>query len=246
LPGNRYGYPGHLPEFGGLGGFEVNFLPEYKALHDAGYNVLAYDLPNHGMSGQGNGGIAGIGLTEYRDVIGSLRYAASTPDTTTMKKALLSVCLAPTRPPLGGTCRWVAVRCGDHGTAHTYTVCCMPHVDYVIQYVASLERSMTFYRDVIGLKVRIEGDGYVEFEMDNTKFSLFERSKLPELIGREAGKAPCGEIGFIIDDVDTQAERLKGLGVEILTGPMDRPWGERTLHISDPDGNIIEFAQKLR
>ena len=23
LPGNRYGYPGHLPEFGGLGGFEV-------------------------------------------------------------------------------------------------------------------------------------------------------------------------------------------------------------------------------
>lgn len=29
LPGNRYGYPGHLPEFGGLGGFEVSFLPEY-------------------------------------------------------------------------------------------------------------------------------------------------------------------------------------------------------------------------
>ena len=246
MPGNRYGYPGHLPEFGGLGGFEVNLLAEYKALHDAGYNVLAYDLRNHGMSGQGNGGIAGIGLTEYRDVIGSLRYAASRPDTTTMKRRCCRSAWAPTRPPLGGPCRWVAVRCGDHGTAHTYTVCCMPHVDYVIQYVASLERSMTFYRDVIGLKVRIEGDGYVEFEMDNTKFSLFERSKLPELIGREAGKAPCGEIGFIIDDVDTEAERLKGLGVEILTGPMDRPWGERTLHISDPDGNIIEFAQKLR
>ena len=52
LPGNGYGYPGHLPEFGGLGGFEVNFLHEYKALHDAGYNVLAYDMRNHGMSGQ--------------------------------------------------------------------------------------------------------------------------------------------------------------------------------------------------
>jgi lactoylglutathione lyase len=142
--------------------------------------------------------------------------------------------------------RRVAVRRSDHGKAYAYTVCCMPHVDYVIQYVASLERSMTFYRDVIGLKVRIEGDGYVEFEMDNTKFSLFERSKLPELIGREAGNAPCGEIGFIIDDVDREAERLKGLGVQITSGPMDRPWGERTLHIGDPDGNIIEFAQKLR
>jgi hypothetical protein len=35
----------------------------------------------------------GIGLTEYRDVIGSLRYTAARPDTKTMKKALLSVCL---------------------------------------------------------------------------------------------------------------------------------------------------------
>jgi hypothetical protein len=90
LPGNRYGYPGHLPEFGGLGGFEVSFLPEYKALHDAGYNILAYDIRNHGLSGQGSGGIAAIGLLEYRDVIGSLRYASSRPDTKAMKKVLLS------------------------------------------------------------------------------------------------------------------------------------------------------------
>jgi lactoylglutathione lyase len=131
-------------------------------------------------------------------------------------------------------------------TTRTDTVGSMPRIDYVIQYVESLRRSTTFYRDVIGLNVRIEGDGYVEFEMDNTKFSLFERSKVPGLIGRQAGEAPCGELGFIIDAVDAEAERLKGLGVEILTGPIDRPWGERTLHIADPDGNIIEFAQKLR
>ncbi|MCA2243934.1 VOC family protein [Mycobacterium sp. WUMAC-067] len=122
----------------------------------------------------------------------------------------------------------------------------MRRVDYVIQYVESLSSSVAFYRDVIGLEVRIEGDGYVEFEMANTKFSLFERSKLPSLIGREGGAPPCGEIGFLTDDVDKEAERLRALGVEILTGPVDRPWRERTLHIADPDGNIIEFAQKLR
>jgi hypothetical protein len=32
--GNRYGYPEHLPEFGGVGGFEVNFLPASKARVD--------------------------------------------------------------------------------------------------------------------------------------------------------------------------------------------------------------------
>lgn len=122
----------------------------------------------------------------------------------------------------------------------------MPRLDYVIHYVESLERSVTFYRDVIGLTVRLEGDGYVEFAMDNTKFSLFDRSRLVELIGREGGAPPCGEIGFLIDDVDAEAQRLERLGVEILRGPVNRPWRERTLHIADPDGNIIEFAQKLR
>jgi lactoylglutathione lyase len=133
-----------------------------------------------------------------------------------------------------------------HTSAEFDTVNFMRRVDYVIQYVESLMRSVAFYRDVVGLKVRIEGDGYIEFAMENTKFALFERSKLPELICREGGNPPCGEVGFLIDDVDAEADRLIGLGVEILSGPVDRPWHERTLHIADPDGNIIEFAQKLR
>lgn len=93
MPGNRYGYPGHLEPWTNAGGFEVNFLPQYKALHDAGYNVLTYDLRNHGLSNPGSGGVVGIGLLEYRDVIGSLRYVKSRPDTVGMKTALLSVCL---------------------------------------------------------------------------------------------------------------------------------------------------------
>jgi hypothetical protein len=38
---NRYGFPGHLPPWNTMfGGFEVNFLPELKHLHDAGYTFL--------------------------------------------------------------------------------------------------------------------------------------------------------------------------------------------------------------
>lgn len=121
----------------------------------------------------------------------------------------------------------------------------MRRLDYVIWFVESLDRSVAFYRDVIGLDVHVEGDGYMEFAVENVKLALFDKARLPELIGREGGHAPSGEIAFVVDDVEAEAARLRGAGAEILTGPVDRPWRQRTLHIADPDGNVIEFAQNL-
>ena len=73
---NRYGFPGHLAPWNTMfGGFEVNFLPELKALHEAGYNILTYDLRNHGRSSSDPAGTSGLGLVEARDVVGSVRYA---------------------------------------------------------------------------------------------------------------------------------------------------------------------------
>ncbi|WP_421724321.1 alpha/beta hydrolase family protein [Bauldia sp.] len=90
---NRYGYPGHLEPWTGQGGFEVNFLGAYKALNEAGYTVLAYDLRGHGHSASGAGDITGVGAIEWRDVVGSVRYAKSRHDIATMKVALHSLCM---------------------------------------------------------------------------------------------------------------------------------------------------------
>lgn len=74
-------------------GFEVNFIPDYKILHDAGYNVLTYDLRNHGLSGRANGGIGSSGIFEARDVVGSLQYVRSRDETRDMTIGLFSRCL---------------------------------------------------------------------------------------------------------------------------------------------------------
>jgi esterase/lipase len=92
-PGNRYGYAGHLPEWNTSGGFEVNFLPKYKALVEAGYSVLAYDLRNHGFSAPGQDGGYNPNFFEYRDVIGSLRFVRSWEKTKNMQISLQSICL---------------------------------------------------------------------------------------------------------------------------------------------------------
>ena len=88
---NRYGYAGHLEPWTGNGGFEVNFIEAYKALHEAGFNILTYDLRGHGHSADGAGSITGVGAIEWRDVIGSVRYAkARMPNA---KVGLHSLCM---------------------------------------------------------------------------------------------------------------------------------------------------------
>lgn len=120
-------------------------------------------------------------------------------------------------------------------------------VDYVILYVSDLGRSIAFYRDAVGLELKFSEHGYAEFITEGTKFALFERSQLGELLGREAeaGGGPQAEVAFLVEDADAEAERLRGAGVRILTGPIDRPWGHRTVHLLDPDGFVVELAQEI-
>jgi lactoylglutathione lyase len=123
----------------------------------------------------------------------------------------------------------------------------MRHVGYVILFVADLERSVRFYRDVLGLEFRLAGDGYVEFATGATKFGLYDRNRLDELTGQgpEAPGRPGGEVVFVVEDVDAEAERLRAEGVAILKGPVDRPWGHRTVHLEDPDGFVVELAEEI-
>jgi hypothetical protein len=58
---------------------DVDFLPAAKALHDAGYHVLLFDVRRHGESESGKGPLS-YGPVEARDYIGAVRYLRSRPD----------------------------------------------------------------------------------------------------------------------------------------------------------------------
>jgi pimeloyl-ACP methyl ester carboxylesterase len=94
----RAGLPAHLEPWRSIwsasgNGFEVDLVPDYAILHEAGYNVLAYDLRNHGFSGAANGGISSSGIFEARDVVGAIAYARQWTDTRGMAIGLFSRCL---------------------------------------------------------------------------------------------------------------------------------------------------------
>jgi uncharacterized glyoxalase superfamily protein PhnB len=51
------------------------------------------------------------------------------------------------------------------------------------------------------------------------------------------------QLTLTVNDVDAVCARLAAKGVELLNGPMDRPWGIRTASFQDPAGHIWEIAK---
>ncbi len=93
MPMSRSGFTGHFGEpFSAVDTLEIDFVAHMGHLSRAGYNILAYDLRNHGNSGSANGGICGIGHYEWRDVIGAQKYVQNHPKLSKMKVGLYNRC----------------------------------------------------------------------------------------------------------------------------------------------------------
>lgn len=84
----------------GLDGVSVEFLPMIKHLHNAGYNIVMYDHRGQGDSDGGYGKTVkgeeapvGAGVTEWQDVVASVKYVNNHPEFKNDKIALLSQCM---------------------------------------------------------------------------------------------------------------------------------------------------------
>ena len=120
------------------------------------------------------------------------------------------------------------------------------NIDAVTLFVEDVAAAKAFYLEVFGLPVHYEDPNSVVFKFGATVINLLDIGEGPELIApadvasRDAGNRFQFTIG--VDDVDAMCEMLRGRGVELLNGPMDRPWGIRTASFRDPGGHIWEIA----
>lgn len=90
---NRYGWPGHQEPWNQFQDIEVEFGNVYKALHNAGYNVLTYDLRNHGESDPAPDHAWGQGFfDEYKDVIAAFDYVNAHEELRNMAVGLFNPC----------------------------------------------------------------------------------------------------------------------------------------------------------
>jgi catechol 2,3-dioxygenase-like lactoylglutathione lyase family enzyme len=126
-----------------------------------------------------------------------------------------------------------------------------PHGNQVFAvtlFVDDLAEAHRFYHEVFGQPLVHEDRDSVAFRFPNLVVNLLLASAAPELIA----PAPVGGAGtparsmltLEVDDVDDTAAHLRALGVPILSGPVDRPWGPRTVTIADPSGHCWEFSSQ--
>jgi catechol 2,3-dioxygenase-like lactoylglutathione lyase family enzyme len=116
-------------------------------------------------------------------------------------------------------------------------------------FVDDPKRSKEFYERVFDVSPVFEDDNSVAFEFENLIVNLLVERAAPELIeptpvaGRETGER--FQLTIWVDDADAVVEQLRSAGVDLLNGPIDRPWGLRTAAFADPDGHVWEVAAKI-
>jgi catechol 2,3-dioxygenase-like lactoylglutathione lyase family enzyme len=120
-------------------------------------------------------------------------------------------------------------------------------VNAITLFVEDLPATKQFYLDVFDLPVFYEDGVSAVFSFGGTLVNLLQVSEAPELVGPASVADPASGSRFQftinVDDVDVVCDELRRRGVELLNGPMDRPWGIRTAAFRDPAGHIWEIAR---
>ncbi len=103
--------------------------------------------------------------------------------------------------------------------------------------VADLDRSIVFYRDVIGFP---EPERHDEFET-----AIF-RDNEAELVVYVVDEVPGPGGAYIyVDDVQAVHDRCLAAGATILAPLTDQAWGLRDFGVEDPDGHQLGVGQAI-
>lgn len=133
-----------------------------------------------------------------------------------------------------------------------------PQIGVITLGVDDLDRSLTFYRDGLGLPTK--GIVATEFEGDDTHpagaivmfklkgdliLALYPRSELAKDARQAVGNPSPTEfsLGYLAsskDEVDQILSSAEAAGATLTDAAHDRPWGIYSGYFKDPDGHLWE------
>lgn len=117
--------------------------------------------------------------------------------------------------------------------------------------VSDFERSLAFYRDLLGFTVEATYDDppYATLTLAGTRLSLAEQGHPAEDRPGVAMTAPADPskanvvLVVEVDDARAAYAELAGKGARFLAEPYEPPWGGCRFFCVDPDGYLVEIEQ---
>lgn len=109
---------------------------------------------------------------------------------------------------------------------------------FPIIHTTDLNRSLGFYRDLLGFRVTFE------FPPD---FAALKLDRGGSLALAQVPEVTPGSFQLCVyaDDVDLAVARLRAAGVTVLAEPQDQVWKERMAYVADPDGHKVMLCAPI-
>lgn len=115
-------------------------------------------------------------------------------------------------------------------------------------FVKDIQRSKTFYTQVLGQKIAIDMVKDVILEGGISLWEVWPEHIIPSTLGLDStleGRTNRFELCFETEDIDGVYARLQDNKVEFLHPLQEEPWGQRTVRFFDPDHHLVEVGETM-
>ena len=116
-------------------------------------------------------------------------------------------------------------------------------------FTEDLEQSKTWYEQIFHVAPVFADTESAAYQFEDLIINLLKAEAAYDLIAPTAVARPHEgaryQLTIPVDDVDAVCAELAELGIGLMNGPVNRPWGQRTVAIVDPSGHIWEFATDI-
>ena len=109
---------------------------------------------------------------------------------------------------------------------------------------SDVERLIAFYSRLTGTDATRFSPEFGEFRHDNFALAISSEALVRKFNAGAAVAAAnrSAMVEFEVDDVDAVAARLSDVDIAML--PTDMPWGNRSMLLRDPDGNVVNIFKR--
>lgn len=123
---------------------------------------------------------------------------------------------------------------------------------YTILYVENVQKSIDFYQQAFGLKLRFihEGGDYAEMETGSVTLAFCSHTLASQIVKRSYQKATQStqigsQISLYAEDVSSAYSESIKAGAIPIAEPEVKPWGWENAMVLDIDGHFVEFAGEI-